>query len=379
AEREQNEIRSEENLTVARESAMKSIVLLKNKNNILPLKKDMGKLALIGPYAMEKAEHNGTWSFFGEPQHPVSIQEGITLLAGDVNLVSHVGASFFDSKPEDLSAALSLARSSNIIVAAVGEPSVMNGEGASRSNIQIPENQLNLIKELKKTGKPIVAVVHCGRALDLTWLEENVDAILVVWSLGSEAGNAISSVLFGDYNPSAKLPVSFPRSVGQVPVYYSIKNTGRMYKGDYSEHPSERVYQSKYRDVKTDALYPFGYGLSYTTFEYGEVAVSASSLPAGWSIEASVEITNTGNFTGEETVQMYIQDLVGSVTRPVKELKGFQKITLAPGEKKVVKFTITEKELTFLRANMTWGTEPGEFKVMIGGNSRDTKSQDFNL
>ena len=377
--REKKDIRSEENLAVAREAAQKSVVLLRNKNNILPLKKEMGSLALVGPYATEKAEHNGAWSFFGEAQHPVSVAEGITATAPDVNLVTHVGATFFDSNPGDAIAAATLGKRSEVIVAAIGEPSVMSGEGASRADIRIPENQLRLLEELKKTGKPIVAIVHCGRALDLTWLAENVDAVLVVWSLGSEAGNAIASVLFGDYNPSGRLPISFPRSVGQVPIFYSHKNTGRMYRGDYSEHPSLRIYQSRYRDVENSPLYPFGYGLGYSAFEYGEATLSDRSMKAGGSIEASVEVTNTGNVPGEETVQLYIQDLVGSVTRPVKELKGFQKVALAPGEKKKVTFTITEKELVFLRGDMTWGTEPGDFKAMVGPNSRDTKEAGFKL
>jgi beta-glucosidase len=235
------------------------------------------------------------------------------------------------------------------------------------------------LKEIHKTGKPIVVLMQSGRPLCIEWLEQNIPSILAIWTLGTQTGNATAEVLFGDYNPSGKLPVTFPRNVGQIPIFYSHKNTGRMYKGNYTEHDSVRIYQSKYRDVPNSPLYAFGHGLSYTTFEYADIQLDKPSMSMNDKLNIKVKVSNTGKLAGEEVVQLYIQDLVGSVTRPVKELKGFQKIALKAGESQEVSFTISKEDLSFYRLDMTWGVEPGRFKVFIGGASDKVKSADFQL
>jgi beta-glucosidase len=250
----------------------------------------------------------------------------------------------------------------------------MTGEASSRADISIPAVQMDLLKALKKTGKPLVLVLMNGRPLTLPWENENADAILETWFSGTEAGNAIADILFGNYNPSGKLTATFPQHVGQVPLFYNHKNTGRPYNGQVLDK-----YKSRYLDVSNEPLYPFGFGLSYTTFTYGDVKLSAATLSGNEKVTVSCSVTNSGLRAGEEVVQLYVQDVVGSVTRPVKELKGFQKIMLQPGETKDVTFTISPADLAFYRLDMTFGTEPGKFNVFVGGNSRDVKKAAFTL
>lgn len=262
-----------------------------------------------------------------------------------------------------------------MIVAAVGESAEMSGEASSRTEIDIPETQRELIEALLKTGKPVILVLFTGRPLVLKWEHENVPAILNVWFAGSEAGDAIADVLFGDVNPSGKLTTTFPQNVGQIPIYYAHKNTGR----PLAEGKWFQKFRSNYLDVSNEPLYPFGYGLSYTTYEYSDLTLSSSEMKSTDSITVEVTVKNTGTVAGKEVVQLYIQDLVGSVTRPVKELNGFQKIALQPGESKQVTFTITDKALKFYNYELQWKSEPGEFKVYVGGNSRDVKEAKFIL
>jgi beta-glucosidase len=269
---------------------------------------------------------------------------------------------------------LSVAANADVIVAALGESAEMTGESASRSNIEIPQAQKDLLNALLKTGKPVVLVLFTGRPLALKWEAENVPAILNVWFGGSEAGNAIADVLFGDINPSGKLTTTFPQNVGQVPLYYNHKNTGRPLEGKWFQK-----FRSNYLDVSNDPVYPFGYGLSYTTFQYSDVKLSKTQMHPNDKITATVTVTNTGAREGKETVQLYIRDMVGSVTRPVKELKGFQKIPLKAGESKIVSFTIGIDDLKFYNSDLKWVAEPGDFKVMIGTSSADVKEAAFTL
>jgi len=250
----------------------------------------------------------------------------------------------------------------------------MNGEAASRTNIEIPETQRELLKALLKTGKPVVLVLFTGRPLALTWEEQNVPAILNVWFGGSEAGDAIADVLFGDVNPSGKLTMTFPQNVGQVPLYYAHKNTGRPLSG-----PWFQKFLSNYLDVSNEPLYPFGFGLSYTEFGYGDIKLSASEITASDSLRVSMDVTNKGSRDGSEIVQLYIRDVVGSVTRPMKELKGFQKISLKAGETRTVNFTLGTKDLSFYNSELKFVAEPGQFQVFVGGNSRDVKQATFEL
>ena len=378
--REKMEIRSPENLAIARDVAKKSIVLLKNEEQLLPLKQEAGTIAVIGPLGDNKSDMNGTWSFFGEVEDPVSMLEGIQSKVGNQSKVLFAkGCNLYDDSKAHFKEAVSIAKKADVIILAVGESAVMNGEAASRSNIQLPGCQLELVKEVHKTNKPVIALVSSGRPLDLSWLDENIPSIVAVWTLGSEAGNAIADVLFGDYNPSGKLPVTFPRNVGQVPIYYNHKNTGRPYPGDYSEPQSERIYLSKYRDVQNTPLYPFGHGLSYSSFEYSDIVLSQSSMNQNGKIEAYFIVRNKGPFDGEEVIQLYIRDMVGSVTRPVKELKGFQKVFLENGQAKELRFEIVPDMLSFYRKDMTFGSEPGKFKIFIGTSSDNVKEAEFEL
>lgn len=273
-----------------------------------------------------------------------------------------------------LKEALHAARKSDVIVAVVGESQGMSGESASRSDIGIPKSQLTLLKELKKIGKPLVLVLMNGRPLTLEWENENADAILETWFAGTEAGNAIADVLYGESNPSGKLTATFPRNLGQIPIYYNHKNIGRPYGGD----PLDK-FKSQYLDVSNEPLYPYGFGLSYTSFSYSELKLSTTELSQSGSLDVSLEVSNTGPFAGEEVVQLYTQDLVATVTRPVKELKGYQKIFLESGELKEVTFTLTPDDLRFYNTSLEHITEPGDIKVYVGTNSRDVKEAEFVL
>jgi len=270
--------------------------------------------------------------------------------------------------------AVGVAEESDVIVAALGEAAEMTGEASSRSDINLPENQKELLKALLATGKPVVLVLFTGRPLSLTWENANVPAILNVWFSGTEAGNAIADVLLGKVNPSGKLTATFPQNVGQIPIYYNHKNTGR----PLPEGKWFQKFRSNYLDVSNEPLYPFGYGLSYTKFEYGDLKLSNPLAKGNQSITASITLKNSGKYDGSEVVQLYIRDLVGSVTRPVKELKGFQKIALKAGESKTVTFNITPEELKFYNADLKYDWEPGEFAIMVGGNSKDVKSAKVN-
>lgn len=388
-------IGSAANHAKAREIAAKSFVLLKNENQILPLKKT-GTVAVIGPLANSGANMPGTWSVSAELEKTASLVEGMKAVLGNkVNILTHLGSNLLEDpnyqkhatmfgrtiardprKEDDIIAdAVKVAQQSDVVIAALGESSEMSGESSSRSELDIPVNQQNLLKALLSTGKPVVLVLFTGRPLTLTWEDAHVPAILNVWFGGSETGKAVADVLFGDVVPSGKITATFPRNVGQIPIYYAHKNTGRPYgnSGDFEK------FKSNYLDVSNSPLYPFGYGLSYTTFAYGDIRLDRNTLDEKGSLQASIDISNTGNYDAEETVQLYIQDLVGSVTRPVKELKGFQKIFLKKGERKTVKFEIKIEDLKFFDNSLNYVAEPGDFKVYIGPNSRDVKENNFKL
>lgn len=395
--RAKKEIYTAENRAVARKIASESFVLLKNANNTLPLKKG-GTIAVVGPLANTRSNMPGTWSVAVDLTKPATVVEGIQEVAGSNARVvyakgSHLindakyeqNATMFGrtlhrdqetrSNEEMLQEALQISKDADVIVAALGESSEMSGESSSRTEIGIPDVQKELLRELLKTGKPVVLVLFTGRPLTLTWENENVPAILNVWFGGSEAAHAIGDVLFGDVNPSGKLVATFPQNVGQIPLFYNHKNTGRpLQEGRWFEK-----FRSNYLDVSNAPLYPFGYGLSYTTFSYSDVKLSSTTLDAKGELTASVTVTNTGKYDGAEVVQLYIRDLVGSVTRPVKELKGFEKTFIKAGESKNVSFKITPELLKFYNYNLEYVFEKGDFDVMIGGNSSDVKSARFTL
>ena len=395
--RAKKEIYTAENRAVARKIASESFVLLKNANNTLPLKKG-GTIAVVGPLANTRSNMPGTWSVAVDLTKPATVVEGIQEVAGSNARVvyakgSHLindakyeqNATMFGrtlhrdqetrSNEEMLQEALQISKDADVIVAALGESSEMSGESSSRTEIGIPDVQKELLRELLKTGKPVVLVLFTGRPLTLTWENENLPAILNVWFGGSEAAHAIGDVLFGDVNPSGKLVATFPQNVGQIPLFYNHKNTGRpLHEGRWFEK-----FRSNYLDVSNDPLYPFGYGLSYTTFSYSDIKLSSTTLDAKGELTASVTVTNTGKYDGAEVVQLYIRDLVGSVTRPVKELKGFEKTFIKAGESKNVSFKITPELLKFYNYNLEYVFEKGDFDVMIGGNSSDVKSARFTL
>ena len=392
--RAKTEIFTSANRQVARKTAAESFVLLKNQGNVLPLKKS-GTIALIGPLADNKENMPGTWSVAADFSKATSLLAGMKEVLGtQVNILHARGsnldedsvfeerAGMFgkslkrDRRPTGviLQEALDIANRSDVIVAALGESAEMSGESSSRTNIEIPKIQQDLLKELIKTGKPLVLVLFTGRPLALKWEQENIPAILNVWFGGSEAGYAIADVLFGDINPSGKLSTTFPQNIGQVPIFYNHKNTGR----PLPEGKWFQKFRSNYLDVSNEPLYPFGYGLSYTSFNYSDIKLSSSSLRGNQTLTASVTVTNNGSREGKEVVQLYIRDVVGTVTRPVKELKGFQKISLKAGESKTVSFQIRPDDLKFYNYDFKYDWEPGEFMIMIGPNSRDLKSGKVN-
>lgn len=389
--RSANEVLTAERRKAAREIAAHSFVLLKNNNNVLPLKK-FGTIALIGPLANDKNNMLGTWAVSGDPQMSVPVMEGMKNAGGSVKIVYAKGANISDdtlfakkvnvfgtrididkrSPDAMLSEAIAVAKKSDVIVAVVGEASEMSGEAASRTDITIPESQKKLIRALAKTGKPLVLVVMTGRPLALTEENELAGSILVTWHAGIEAGNAIADVLFGSYNPSGKLSATFPRNLGQVPIYYNYKNTGR------PSAPNSPKFQSNFLDAPNTPLFSFGYGLSYTSFSYSDINLNKNSLAGNETLLASVTVTNNGKYDGEEVVQLYIRDVVGSVTRPLKELKGFQKINLKAGESKTISFAITPEDLKFYNYNLDYDWESGEFEIMIGTDSDNVKKGKVN-
>ena len=394
ASRVKKDIFTAENRAVARKIATETFVLLKNENNLLPLQRK-GKIALVGPLANTKANMPGTWSVAATSDKYNSLYESMKQsLAGKAEVFYAKGsnlmydaqreaeATMFGREMRDLRSAqelldeaLSVASQADVIVAAVGESSEMSGESSSRTNLEMPDAQRDLLTALKKTGKPIVLVYFAGRSTVMTWEQENFPAILNVWFGGSEAADAICDVVFGDVSPSGKLTTTFPKNVGQIPLYYNHLNTGRpLEAGKWFSK-----FRSNYLDIDNDPLYPFGYGLSYTTFRYGDLQLSNNSMNEKGKITASVTVTNTGNYYADEIVQMYIRDMVGSVARPVKELKGFERIHLKKGESRTVSFDITAEQLKFYNSTLNWACEPGEFEVMVGGNSRDVQTKKFSL
>lgn len=376
----------EDHARVARDIAKKSIVLLKNEKEILPLRPSVKSIAVVGPLADDKDTPIGNWRGQGEKNSAVSVLEGVKNAVGTGVKVTYAkGAdhglgerSFLlplevnKTDTSGFAEAVEVARNAEVVLMVLGEDAFQTGEGRSQVSIGLEGVQQDLLEQVYAVNKNIVLVVINGRPLDLSWAAENLPGIVVAWQLGSQSGNAIADVIFGKYNPSGKLPVSFPRSVGQEPLYYNQKNTGRPYS-------AEHVTYSAYTDEEKDALFPFGFGLSYTSFSYGTPQLSAKEMSPGGKLTLSIPVTNTGKVPGKEVVQLYIRDKVASTTRPVKELKGFQMIELAPGERKNVQFEIGEEMLKFYTMNKKWEAEAGEFEVLIGGNSRDLQKASFSL
>ncbi len=381
-ERQDKYVMSEENLEAARDVARKSIVLLKNEKQTLPLAKTQ-KVALIGPLGNSERDMIGSWSGAGKhTDDPVTVLEGFQEKIGKENVIYAQGTKLTRyMKRSDASdrsgfkAAIAAAKKADVIVAAMGEMQNMSGEASCRTDLDLPGNQKELLAELLKLKKPVVLVLLNGRPLTLEWEDQNMDAILEAWFPGTMGGHAIADIVFGDANPSAKLPLTFPRSLGQVPIYYNMKNTGRPIK------PNVKVntYKSMYLDNPNTPLYAFGYGLSYTNFEYSKLTLSGTTVTKDKGITVSVEVSNTGDYDGEEVVQLYIRDLVGSVTRPVKELKGFEKVFIKKGTSKTVTFEITEETLKFYDLDMNFVSEKGAFKVGIGTDSNVRLTESFEF
>ena len=366
--------------------AKKSIVLLKNENDLLPLKKSNQKIALIGALASDKSSSLGSWRAASKDNTAVSVLEGMQKYTGnqltyekgaDVAIGTPVFGSETIINTTDKSGfdkAVVAAKNADVVVLVLGEIGFQTGEGRSRVNIDLPGVQQELLETIYKANPNVVLVLNNGRPLTIPWADAHVPAILEAWQLGTQSGNAIAQVLYGDYNPSGKLPMSFPRNVGQLPLYYNHKNTGRPSTNDVTS-----VFWSHYGDEKNSPLYPFGYGLSYSQFEYSNLKLSTNSFSGDDKIVVSVNIKNTGKVSGKEVVQMYLRDLFGSSTRPVRELKGFEMVALNPNETKTVSFEIDSKLISFYTANNKWEAEPGDFKVFVGGNSDATLQADFKF
>ncbi len=373
-ELEKKEVMSEANLNMARDVSRKSIVLLKNNNQILPISSDVKTIAVIGPLADSKKDMLCNWTAMGDPNDAVTVLEGIKAQVSATTKVLYAkGCNIADDSVTNFAQAVNIAKQADIVILAIGEAGNMSGEAHSRGNINIPGRQEELAKELFKTGKPVVVLLMNGRPLTIPWLAANAPALLECWFLGTQSGNAIADVVFGKYNPSGKLPVSFPYSVGQIPVYYNHKNTGRPKLSDTD------FYVSRFEDIPNEPVFPFGYGLSYTTFSYSDITLSDTAMGMQDTLAISVQVKNTGKFDGEEVVQLYIQDLVGSVTRPVKELKGFKKLMIKVGETQEVKFKISTSDLAFYTKDMSFKAEPGDFKAYVGTSSSDCKEKRFTL
>lgn len=380
--REETLIYHEDHMASALDMAKKSIVLLKNEGSLLPLPKEGKKIALIGPLAEDKNSPLGNWRLASDDHTAISVLEGmqayegndltssqgVVLIEGETSFPSHVKLNEDDRS--GMSKAVKIAKKADVVIMVLGEHGFQSGEGRSRSNLGLPGLQQELLEAVYKVNKNIVLVLMNGRPLALPWADEHLPAIVEAWQLGTQSGHAIAQVLYGDYNPSGKLPMTFPRDVGQVPIYYNYKNTGR-------PGPKNEVFWSHYTDQPNTPLYPFGYGLSYTSFEYSDLQISDPS--ADRTVEVKITLKNTGNVTGEEVAQLYIRDRVASVTRPVKELKGFKKVELKAGESKTLTFTLTEKELGFYNNEGKYVVESGDFEVMVGGNSMKTLNGEFRL
>ena len=393
AERAASTLMKPEFLAAARDIARRSMVLLKNERSALPLKKT-GSIALIGPLANRQRDVIGSWSGAGDWHQAVSVEQGLRAAAPGLKIAYAKGANIADdqqmldrlqahggeleldkrSSEDMIKEAVQVAQAADVVVAVVGESQGMSGEAASRADIGLPGQQLALLKALKATGKPLVLVLMNGRPLAISWENQNADAILETWFAGTQAGNAIADVLFGDYNPSGKITATFPQVVGQEPLYYNHKNTGRPYAGVKLDK-----YKSRYLDVSNDPLYPFGFGLSYTSFTYGKPMLSKATIGPAETLSVSVTVQNAGSMDGEEVVQLYLRDMVGSISRPVAELKGFQKVLLKKGESKTLTFRLTPDALKFYNNDLKFAAEPGDFQVMVGGNSRDVQTAAFKL
>lgn len=383
--REKETIGSKANRDAVLDVAKKSIVLLKNEKNLLPLKKSGQKIALIGALANDKNSPLGSWRIASEDNTAVSVLEGMQQYKGNqltyekgtdltVGKTTFLDELVFNTTDKSgFEAAKNAAKNADVVVMVLGEHGFQSGEGRSRTNLDLPGNQQELLEEIYKVNKNIVLVLNNGRPLTIPWASENIPAIVEAWHLGTETGNAVAQVLYGDYNPSGKLPMSFPRNVGQVPIYYNQHSTGRPIDSD------KNVFWSHYSDVEKTPLYPFGYGLSYTTFAYSNLKTNKTSFAKGEPIKVTVEVKNTGNYDGKEVVQLYIRDISGSLSRPVKELKGFELASFKKGESKTITFTLTEKELGFYDNDGNYLVEPGIFKVFVGTNSNDVLETEFEL
>ncbi len=388
ANRAKTEIFTAEHNKIARDIATKTFVLLKNENQLLPLAKK-GKIALVGPMANSPGNMAGMWSVAVNHKQSVSLLQGFRDAVGDqAEVVYAKGTNFVDDPKLDarinfgesvgdytrtpkemIEEAVAVASTCDVIVAAVGEAAEMSGECSSRTDLSLPGSQKELLEALLKTGKPVVMLLFTGRPLTINWEQKNIPAILNVWFGGTQAGHAIADVVFGAVSPSGKLPVTFPQNIGQIPLYYNHKNTGR----PLAEKEWFHKYLSNYIDVTNEPLYPFGFGLSYTVFTYGDLKLDKTKLAGDQKLMATIRLTNSGKYDGAEVVQLYIRDMVGSITRPVKELKGFQRVFLKAGESRDVSFAITPEELKFYNSELKYDWEPGEFTIMVGGNSRDVK------
>lgn len=384
-EREKDKVSNPTHRKIALDIAKKSIVLLKNEKDLLPLKKSGQRIALIGPLAADKNSPLGSWRLAAEDDSAISVLEGIQSLyqkaeiehAQGVKLIEGNGnfgqeLKFNITDRTGFESAKKVAKKADVVVMVLGEYSYQTGEGRSQTKLGLPGLQNQLLEEIYQVNQNIVLVLMNGRPLIIPWADENISSIIEAWHLGTESGNAIAQVLFGDYNPSGKLPMTFPRAEGQIPIYYNHKNTGRP-----DTHDPKSVFWSHYTDALNQPLYPFGYGLSYTEFSYSPIELSSKTLKSGSSIEAKIVLKNTGKVKGKETVQLYIRDLFASVTRPVRELKSFQQIELAPGASKTIVFKIDESMLAFYNNQLEWVAEPGEFEIFIGGDSSAQISAQF--
>ena len=387
-QREKEIVGSPENRKAVLDMAKKSIVLLKNENNLLPLKKSGQKIALIGALANDKNSPLGSWRIASEDHTAVSVLEGMQqyegnelvfekgadLVTGQVTFINEL--TFNETDKSGFDAAIKAAKDADVVVMVLGEHGFQSGEGRSRTNLDLPGVQQELMEKVFEVNKNVVLVLNNGRPLAISWAAENIPAIVEAWHLGTETGNAVAQVLYGDYNPSGKLPMTFPRNIGQTPIYYNHGNTGR----PVDPQPGDNmVFWSHYMDVENTPLFPFGFGLSYTTFKYDNLRLNKSSYKRNEPVEVSVEVSNTGEYDGKEVVQLYIRDLYGSIIRPVKELKGFELTELQKGETKTINFVLTEKELGFYNAQGEYVIEPGEFEVYVGGNSMQNLKASFVL
>ncbi|MFI5140154.1 MAG: glycoside hydrolase family 3 N-terminal domain-containing protein [Sphingobacteriales bacterium] len=372
AEREKRVMNTPESVAAARDVARKSIVLLKNEHNLLPLSKDLNSIALIGPLVKAKREMKGFWSLnVGDESQIVSLYEGMQQAAVKSKLLYAKGCDITDTSKAGFDEAYKTAMQADVVIMAMGERPDMTGEAKSRSNIHLPGVQEDLIKTISATGKPLVVLLMSGRPMVFNWTADHVPAILYTWWLGNQAGNAIADVLYGNYNPAAKLPITFPRTEGQIPIYYNHYNTGRPAHAD-----TDVNYTSAYIDLQNSPKYAFGHGLSYTTFGYSNLKFSKKSMSKDGEIIVSFDLQNTGKYAGEEVAQLYLRQLVSQPVRPVKELKGFQKVMLQPGETKMISFTINKEKLAFYNNELQRITQPGEFSLMIGSASDDIRLED---